>query len=66
MDDEFSAHADAAELRRLAAPRCRSAPETVYVVHGEPAAAAALAQRIRDELDWCAVVPRWRESVGVD
>jgi metallo-beta-lactamase family protein len=65
VDDEFSVHADAAELVSWLR-RMPEAPETVYVVHGEPAAAAALAQRIRDELDWCAVVPRWRESVRID
>ena len=65
MDDEFSVHADASELVSWLR-RMPEAPETVYVVHGEPASAAALAQRIRDELDWCAVVPRWRESVRID
>jgi metallo-beta-lactamase family protein len=65
MDDEFSVHADAEELlswlRRMPEP-----PETVYVVHGEPPAAAALARRIRGELDWTAVVPRLGERVRVD
>jgi metallo-beta-lactamase family protein len=35
----------------------------VYVVHGESHASAALAQRIGDELGWCAVVPRLGERV---
>jgi metallo-beta-lactamase family protein len=38
----------------------------VYVVHGEPPAAAALGGRIPDELDWTAVLPRHGEKVGVD
>jgi len=37
----------------------------VYVVHGEPKAAATLAARIDDELGWCAVVPRYGERVRV-
>jgi metallo-beta-lactamase family protein len=59
---EFSAHADAdgilAWLR--SAP---GAPRICYVVHGEPAAAAALAARIDAELGWCAVAPRHAERV---
>lgn len=62
MDDEFSVHADADEilgwLRRMPSP-----PSTVYVVHGERDASRALADRVRDELDWCAVVPELGEKV---
>ena len=58
--DEFSCHADADEIIGwlAAAP---AAPETVYVVHGEPAASAALVRRIRTELGWSAVAPRHGE-----
>jgi metallo-beta-lactamase family protein len=61
-DDEFSAHVDADGMLDWlrTAPR---PPETCYVVHGEPGAAAALAQRIDDELGWCAVRPRHAERV---
>lgn len=63
-DEEFSVHADAGELlgwlRELPEP-----PETVYVVHGEPESSAALAARIREELDWCVVVPSAGERVLV-
>lgn len=63
-DDEFSVHADAGELlawlRELPVE-----PETVYVVHGEKEASEAFASRIRDELDWSAVVPRPGERVRV-
>ena len=59
---DFSVHADAGEIvawmRRMPRP-----PHTVYVVHGEPRAAAALAERVADELHWCAVVPRLGERV---
>ena len=61
---EFSAHADSDELIGWlsAAP---SAPETVYVVHGEDHARAVLAGRIHDELEWTAVTPRHLERVRV-
>ena len=62
---DFSVHADGDEivawLGRLPAP-----PQTAYVVHGEPRSAAALAERIRDELHWCAVVARYAERVRLD
>ena len=38
-------------------------PRGVYLVHGEPAAAERLADRIDDELGWTAVVPRMEELV---
>ena len=61
----FSVHADRDEivawLRRM--PR---APETVFVVHGEPAAATALHDAIEDQLRWTAAVPRYLELVRVD
>jgi metallo-beta-lactamase family protein len=60
--DDLSAHADADGLlgwvRR--APRV---PATCYLVHGEPAASAALAGRIETELGCCAVLPRHGERV---
>lgn len=62
---DFSVHADAGEVvawLRRAAER----PRTVYVVHGEPHASEALAERIRDELGWCAVVPRYGEKIRLD
>jgi metallo-beta-lactamase family protein len=62
--DDFSAHADAdgllAWLKTAPAP-----PRTCYVVHGEPPASAALADRIDRELGWCAVRPRQAERVLV-
>ena len=60
----FSVHADADELldwlRHMEPP-----PGQVFVNHGEPDAAAALAQRIEDELDVVAVVPDQGERVRV-
>jgi metallo-beta-lactamase family protein len=60
--EEFSVHADADDLVAwlAAAP---AAPRACYVTHGEPAASQALAERIRSQLGWCAVVPRQGEQV---
>jgi metallo-beta-lactamase family protein len=62
VDDEFSVHADADDLMAWLR-RMPVAPSTVYVVHGERDASRALADRIRDDLDWCAVVPELGEKV---
>lgn len=61
--DAFSAHADADDVLSWLA----GAPEpvTTYVVHGEPAAAAALRDRIDRELGWTAAVPALGERVTV-
>jgi metallo-beta-lactamase family protein len=61
----FSVHADSGELLDWVR-RAPSAPETVYVVHGEPSASAALAGAIRTQLDWSAVVPSPLERVRLD
>ncbi|WP_285640119.1 MBL fold metallo-hydrolase RNA specificity domain-containing protein [Lentzea sp. NBRC 102530] len=63
MLDAFSAHADAGEL--LAWATGAPAPETTYVVHGEPRGAGALAERLENEHGWTAVVPRDGEKVLV-
>jgi metallo-beta-lactamase family protein len=58
----FSVHADANEIVAWLA-QSPAPPETCYVVHGEPAAAAALSRRIRQELGWNAVAPTLGERV---
>jgi metallo-beta-lactamase family protein len=60
--DEFSCHADADQLLNWlrTAP---AAPRNCYTVHGEPDAAATLADRIVGELDWYAVAARNGEVV---
>jgi len=65
FDHGFSVHADAIELLRWlqALP---VAPETVYIVHGEPQSARSLAAKVRAETGWCAVVPKLGERVSVD
>jgi metallo-beta-lactamase family protein len=62
---DFSVHADSDELCAWLASSPEP-PEIVYVVHGEPGSSAALADRIRDELGWCAVVPAPGERVRLD
>jgi len=59
----FSVHADAAELTEWLRPL--PAPDTTYLVHGEAAAAGAMARRLGDELGWTAVVPTQGERVLV-
>jgi metallo-beta-lactamase family protein len=62
---DFSVHADGPELVRWLG-RMPSPPRTTYVVHGEPAAGDALADRIRRELGWNVVVPHFGERVRLD
>lgn len=51
----LSAHADQAGLLDWLRG-FKSAPQSVFVVHGEPEASAVLAQAIREELDWKNVI----------
>ena len=60
----FSAHADRSQLLQWTSGL--SAPAVTYVVHGEPAASAALADRLRESRGWTAVVPRHLERVRLD
>lgn len=53
--DSYSAHADQGEILRWLQGFSRP-PETTYIVHGEPAAAAALQALIAARLGWRAVV----------
>lgn len=57
----FSAHADSSQLLDWVSGA--GSPECVYVVHGEPHAAEALAEKVRDKLGWTSVVPRHEERV---
>jgi metallo-beta-lactamase family protein len=62
--DGFSVHADADEITAWLASGSTQ-PEMTFAVHGEPAAAKALVQRIDRELGWAAVVPRDGERVAM-
>jgi metallo-beta-lactamase family protein len=59
--DAFSAHADADDI--LAWLRSGTQPGVTYVIHGEPAGATALRDRIEADLGWMAVVPGAGERV---
>ena len=63
--DDFSVHADADELLAWLGD-LPEPPETVHVVHGEPAAAQALADGIRKGFDCAVSVPRYGERVLLD
>jgi metallo-beta-lactamase family protein len=65
----MSVHADADEIVAWLAgdPADRPPPPDVcYVVHGQPSAAKALAERLRAELGWLAVLPDDGEVVRLD
>jgi metallo-beta-lactamase family protein len=62
---DFSVHADADELVAWVAS-AEKPPHTVYVVHGEATAGAALARRLEAELGLCAILPREGERVLLD
>ena len=58
----FSAHADwKAVLRWLSG--LKVTPKKVFTTHGEPEAAEAMAQHIRDEYGWTVEVPHYGETV---
>jgi metallo-beta-lactamase family protein len=61
--DAFSAHADAGDILTWLAGA--PPPVAAYVVHGEPAAAAALRDRLDHALGWTAVVPALGERVTI-
>ena len=62
--DSMSAHADYGEIMRWLAGFTR-APRMTYLVHGEPAAANALAARIATELRWPVHVAAHLEKVAI-
>lgn len=60
--DGFSAHADwKAVLRWLSG--LKSTPDAVFTTHGEPEAASAMAQHIRDEFGWNVIVPEYQQTI---
>jgi metallo-beta-lactamase family protein len=60
----FSAHADwKAVIRWLEG--LPNTPKMVFTTHGEPDAAAAMAQHIRDRFDWNVVVPQYEQKIDL-
>jgi metallo-beta-lactamase family protein len=60
--ENLSAHADYKEILGWLA-RFRKPPRLTFLVHGEPEAAAALQERIRQNLRWNVAVPKFLERV---
>jgi metallo-beta-lactamase family protein len=65
----FSAHADEHELAAwlshfsAAGERANGEPKQVFIVHGDPDAADAFAERVRSELRLRAYVPKYEETI---
>ena len=58
----FSAHADWKGVIRWL-EGLHSKPKSVFTTHGEPDAAAAMAQHIRDRFGWNVIVPEFEQRV---
>ena len=58
----FSAHADWKGVIRWL-EGLQSTPKAVFTTHGEPDAAAAMAQHIRDRFGWNVIVPEFEQRV---
>jgi metallo-beta-lactamase family protein len=63
--DSMSAHADAHEVMRWLA-NFSSAPRRTFLVHGEPPALDALAERIRRDRGWDVHIAEHRQRVDLD
>ncbi len=62
--DSMSAHADAGEILRWVS-NFKTAPSMTYLVHGEPAALAALQQRLTTEKQWPVHVATHHEQTTI-
>jgi metallo-beta-lactamase family protein len=54
----LSAHADSDEIMSWLGG-FKKPPTKTFIVHGEPAAADTLLQRVEDDLEWQAIVPEY-------
>lgn len=61
----LSAHGDADGLMRRMGTAARP-PKDAFVVHGDPAPAAALGERIRGAFGWRVIVPGYRGRVTIE
>jgi metallo-beta-lactamase family protein len=62
--EQFSDHADTAELLQWLAT-FKKTPNATYLVHGEPPAATALQAAISEKMRWRVEVARWLEKVDI-
>ena len=63
--EQFSDHADTPELLEWLST-FKGKPSQTYLVHGEPAAAAALRDAITAKLGWKVEVAQWLEKVEIN
>ncbi|MEX0679326.1 MAG: MBL fold metallo-hydrolase [Pirellulales bacterium] len=61
---QLSAHAGHSELRRWLEPL--DAPRQVFLTHGELASSESLAEELRRERGWNAIVPKMGQSIELD
>ncbi|MBW2259693.1 MAG: MBL fold metallo-hydrolase, partial [Deltaproteobacteria bacterium] len=61
----FSAHADYNEILAWLMGFNRP-PLKTFIVHGEPDASTALAEKIREKLKWDVVIPKFEEAFELD
>lgn len=62
----FSAHADWKAVLRWLSPLENDPPKTVFTTHGEPEAAEAMAEHIRDRFGWKVTVPQYEQTVELE
>ena len=62
--DGFSAHADQGEILRWFGT-FKKAPRAAYIVHGEPPAASALAEVIRERLKWKVEIAKFNQKIAL-
>src|SRR5690349_21052541 len=61
----FSAHADWQEILHWLEGLQQSPPKRTFLTHGEPEAAAAMAEHIKEKLGWNVHVPQYGERVDL-
>ena len=61
----FSGHADYQEICAWLMGFNRP-PKKTFLIHGEPEASTALAERIRKQFGWAVVIPKLGESYELD
>lgn len=60
--DGLSAHADQSELIHWLS-ELKKAPKRIFIMHGEPAAANELRNKIKEKLGWDSFIPRLNEEI---
>lgn len=62
----FSAHADWKAVLRWLKPLKDNPPKTIFTTHGEPVAAEAMAEHIREEYGWKVIVPEYQQTIELE